>query len=155
MPDNDFSEDVKQQADEAAVPLQNAMSAPTSGESISQPVPDAPADVSQVPDPYDVQGQEGYRAEQRAEAVAARDAAPEIEAQAPEQTVSTPVGDLSQSDNDAALKAGLTIRDAMDEKTVTTSPPDTPDTPPDSAPPAQDIALDPKPEPQAPDMDRE
>jgi hypothetical protein len=107
--DTEIPDDVKQQAQEAAQGMSGALNAPTELEPVQQAVPDAPQDMSSVPDPYDVAGQEDYRTDQRLEAVAANAAAPDQ--QVPEAGGS--IDDLSQADYDAMLSAGATLQDSI------------------------------------------
>jgi hypothetical protein len=157
MSDNEIPPDVLEQARQAGEGMREALNAPVTGEPVQQAEPDLPPDMSNVPDPYDVQGQEVYRAEQREHAVSdndeirvdakiERDAA---EAAPPSAMVSTPVGDLSEADYDAMLDAGMALKNAdtrLDMQTADASAPQ-------ETGPTQDIDIDlqPTPEPQAPE----
>lgn len=70
MSNNEIPPDVLEQARQAAEGARQVMNAPATGEPVQQPKADVPPDMSNVPDAYDVQGQEVYRAEQREQAVA-------------------------------------------------------------------------------------
>ena len=82
MPDNEIPQEVLDQAREAGAGARDAMNAPATAEPLKQPEPDAPASMEGVPDPYDVAGQEEFRADKRELLKTNKDAAPEAEAPA-------------------------------------------------------------------------
>ncbi len=144
MSDTEIPDDVKQQALDAGAAAREAMNTPTDAEPVETPTPDAPEDSTNIPDAYDTQAMETFRADAREAAIADRDAPGE-----PTETeASGSISDLSQEDYDAALQAGQTINDAMDAQTVQESDPDAAL---DEAAPDQDTSLDLTSEPDTPE----